>query len=639
MSTRPAEPPTSVRFGEDFEFNAQAYELRSGGIPLKLKPIPMALLLFLIEHRGELVTRDQIVERIWGKGVFLDSDNSINSAISKIRQALRDDPEQPRFVQTVTGKGYRFIAPVEEFGVPVLDTFAERRPAIEAPVPAKGKNTRAVVALSLFVFIFILVAGGLAYWVVQRVSHKPSAALTLRSIAVLPLENMSGDPSQEYFVDGMTDELTTDLAKLSSLRVISRTSAMRYKGSKKGMAEIARELNVDGIVEGSVLRAGNRVRITAQLIHASTDQHLWAETYEGDLGDVLKLQSNVAPAIADQVRAQLTPQQQTHLRSAQEVNPDAYEDYLRGLHYLTTQYSTPKDLVTAQRYFEESIRIDPRFALAYVRLADCYVFLGYFRQLSPEQAYRPAKEALRKALELDDGIGEAHATLAMLSWAHEWDWAATEREYNSALALVPNYAWARSNRADYLAWRGRRTEALAEVSRSRELDPGYSFAVCESSIYFQVRDYPSLIEASQRGMALEPNEWLHHYFLGVGYEGLGKRLEAIPEYQKAIEMSRGDQDPTAALAHIYAVLGRRAEAETILRDLERKSKNSYVSSYMIATIYAGLDNKDKAFQFLEKAYQQRSWDISWQIKSDLRIDNLRSDPRFQDLIRRIGIPN
>jgi TolB-like protein/DNA-binding winged helix-turn-helix (wHTH) protein/Tfp pilus assembly protein PilF len=636
LATRPAEPPPSVKFGEDFEFNGQAYELRSGGIPLKLKPIPMQLLLFLIERRGELVTRGQIVERIWGKGVFLDSDNSINGAISKIRQALRDNPEQPRFVQTVSGKGYRFIAPVEEFDIPSLGAGAHREPVITPPVLVKRDHTW--IALGLIVFA--IVAGGLTYWLLQRSSqNRRAAALAIHSLAVLPLNNLSGDPSQEYFADGMTDELTTDLAKLSSLRVTSRTSAMRYKESKKGIADIARELHVDGVVEGSVMRSGDRVRITAQLIQAATDQHLWAETYEGDLSDVLTLQGNVARAIAEQVRAQLTPQQQSHLRSAQTVDPEAYEAYLRGLHYLMIGYSTPNDLRTAMRYFEESIRKDPGFALAYVSLADSYVYLGGYRLLSPEEAYRPAREAVAKALELDDSIAEAHTTLAMLAWSHERDWAAAEREYNAAVAMAPNYAWGHSNRSDFLAWQGKRAEALAENSRSRELDPGYSFIVCESSINALLRDYPKLIEVSQRGVVLEPNEWLEHYFLGVGYEGVGRHQEAIREYQKSIEMSGGDQDPTAALAHLYGVVGRRADAEKILHDLERKSKTSYVSAYMIATIYAGLGDKDKAFESLEKAYRDRSWDITRQIKTDLRLDSLRSDPRFQNLLRRVGIPN
>jgi tetratricopeptide (TPR) repeat protein len=240
-------------------------------------------------------------------------------------------------------------------------------------------------------------------------------------------------------------------------------------------------------------------------------------------------------------------------------------------------------------------------------------------------------------LELDGSMGEAHATLAMLKWWHEWDWAAAEREFNLALELAPSYAWGHSSRSGFLAWSGRRAEALAEIGKARELDPGYSSAACESADYFQLRDYERLMEVSRRGIVSDPNEWLEPYFLGVAYEGLGRRPEAIPEYQKAIELSKGDQDPVAALAHAYAVVGRRTEAETMLRDLQRRSSEGYVSPYLIATIYAGLDNKDKAFEFLEKARQERSWDIAWQIKADPRIDNLRSDPRFQALLRRVGV--
>jgi tetratricopeptide (TPR) repeat protein len=414
---------------------------------------------------------------------------------------------------------------------------------------------------------------------------------------------------------------------------------MRYKGTKKSLPEIARELNVDGIVEGSVMRSGNRVRITAQLLHAPTDKHLWAEAYERDLGDVLKLQNEVAQAIAQQVRAQLTPQQQARFRSAGSVNPDAYEAYLRGRYYLSNQFTMERPLNMAKSYFEESIRKDPGFALAYSGLADSYVYLAFFGQgQSPDRAYRSAKEALRKALELDDSIGEAHDTLGLLSWRFEWNWDAAEREFSQAIALAPSYSCAHEDRAEYLSFIGRRADALAEMAKSNELDPGPSSAMTESGAYYQLRDYESLVETSRRGVASYPTEWVEHYSLGIGYEGTGKRLEAISEYQKAIEMSNGDHDATASLAHAFAAIGRRSEAEKILRDLERKSKSAYVSPYMIATIYAGLGEKDKAFELLEKAYQEKSLDISWHLKADLRIDNLRSDPRFQDLVRRVGYP-
>jgi TolB-like protein/Tfp pilus assembly protein PilF len=472
------------------------------------------------------------------------------------------------------------------------------------------------------------------------VSHRTNAALPLRSIAVLPLDNLSGDPSQDFFVDGMTDELITDLAKIGALRVTSRTSVMRYKGTKKSLPEIARELNVEGIIEGSVTRSGNRVRITAQLLNAPTDRHLWAETYDRDLGDVLKLQSEVAEAIAQQVRVQLTPQQQAQLRSARPVNPEAYDAYVRGRYYFTNDFSKPEKLKMAKSYFEESIRKDPDFALGYSGLADSYAYLAFFGavDMSPATAYKSAKEALRKALELDDSIGEAYDTLGSLSWRFEWDWNAAERNFDRAIALAPSYSCAHEDRALYLAFTGRRAEALDELAKSQQLDPGPGSTMVASGVYYQLRDYEELVEASRRGVVSNPNEWSEHYELGVGYEGMGKPLEAISEYQKAIELSDGNLDATASLAHAFAVIGRRAESEKILRNLERKSKTANVSPYLIATIYAGLGDKNNAFRFLEKAYEEKSLDISWFLKADLRIDNLRSDPRFQALLRRVGLP-
>jgi tetratricopeptide (TPR) repeat protein len=297
-------------------------------------------------------------------------------------------------------------------------------------------------------------------------------------------------------------------------------------------------------------------------------------------------------------------------------------------------------LNTAKSYFEEAIQKDPSFALAYSGLADSYVWLAFFGrgQVSPDHAYQAAKGAVRKALELDGSIGEVHDTLGLLSWRFEWNWDAAEREFNRAIELAPSYSCAHEDRTVFLAFMGRRAEALAGVEKSNKIDPGPSSAMAESATYYQLRNYQALIDASRKGAASNPNEWTEHANLGVGYEGTGKLLEAISEYQKAVEMSDGDQDATASLAHAYAVIGRRAEAKKILRDLEQKSKSAYVSPYIIATIYAGLGDKNRAFEFLEKAYQQRSLEMSWHLKADLRIDNLRSDPRFGTLLRRVGLP-
>lgn len=615
---------------DNFELDVRAGELRKRGVKLRLQGQPLQVLAALLQRPGDLVTRDELRAQIWPADTFVDFDHSLHNAIARLREVLGDSPQKPRYIETLPRRGYRFIAEVEEVEAP--EAAPQDKPDSPAPVAARKQK-----ALTVALVVLALIVLGLLLLKMRAVTQRASAAPPVRSIAVLPLDNLSGDPSQEFFVDGMTDELITDLAKVSSLRVISRTSVMRYKGTKKSLPEIARELNVDGIIEGSVQRSGQRVRITAQLLHAPTDRHLWAESFDRDVGDVLKMQSEVAEAIAQQVNVQLTPQQKARLHAARAVNPEAYEAYLRGRFYMTTEFSMPQQLRTAQRYFQEAIRKDPGFALAYSGLADSYTYLAFFRQLSPESARRPAQEAIRKALELDDSIGEAHETLAVLNWRYDWNWEAAEREFNQALALAPSYSCTHEDHSLYLSQHGRREEALAEVRRSIEMDPSTSSALTEAGAYYLLRDFPSLVEASRRGVAAHPHEWLEHYYLGIGYEGTGKRLEAISEYQMAIEMSGGDQDATAALAHAYVGIGRRAEAEKILQDLQRKSKNAYVSPYIIATIYAGLGEKNRAFEYLEQAYRERSLEISWSLKSDLRLDTLRSDPRFQDLLRRIGL--
>jgi TolB-like protein/Tfp pilus assembly protein PilF len=459
-------------------------------------------------------------------------------------------------------------------------------------------------------------------------SKRPS----IRSIAVLPLENLSRDQEQQYFVDGMTDALTTNLSKIGALRVISRTSAMHYKGTSKTLPEIAHELNVDGVVEGSVLRSGNRVRITAELLHGPSDRQVWAESYERDLGDVLRLQSEVAQAIAQQVRIQLTPQQQATLGSRQGVNPQAYEAFLKGR---SSNGITLKGLKEAQAYFEEAVQRDPSFALAYVGLADSYVSLGSFRWLAPQEAYRHANETIRKAVELNPNLGEAHSTLGWLNWRYEWDWATAEKEFKRALELNPNYVTGHINLGLYLGWSGQVVQGLAEYRKVAELDP---VSPPNAVLYYHLRDYKTLLEVSQKDVVLNPDNWLSKYWLGVGEEGTGDPQKAIAEYRKAVELSGGDSDATAALAHAYIAVGRRTEAETILREMLRRSETSYVAPYMIGSIYAGLGDKDRAFKLLERAFQERSPDIPWFLKADLRIDNLRSDPRYADLLRRAGLP-
>jgi TolB-like protein/DNA-binding winged helix-turn-helix (wHTH) protein len=618
-------------FGE-FRMDTHMRVLHKGEHPISLTAKAFEVLMLLVQHSGEVVSKDELMQTIWPDS-FVEESN-LTQTVFMLRKSLGETSSQ-KYILTVQGRGYRFGPEVKALSgngdagdiTPPSITQPSNIAEAGPQSPTRRNRTRAVLAFVLLVILAI----GVRLWLWPVLSRRADASVPLRSIAVLPLDNFSGDPSQEYFVDGMTDELITDLAKVSSLRVISRTSVMHYKGTKKSLPEIARELNVDGIVEGSVTRSGGRVRITAQLIRAPNDQHIWAESYDRDLGDVLRLQNEVAEAITQQVRAQLTPQQQAQFHPRVTVNPEAYDAYLRGHSYLM------RDTGTAKNYFEEAVQKDPGFAPAYAYLAEAYLDLGSFRKLDPGLASKFAEAAARKALDLDESSGEAHLVLAILKWRYDFDGPEAEREFASGIGLTPGYDCLHTYYVGYLASHGRRAEAMAEVARARELSPSVSYDLDEAVVDYELGDYQRLIEVGQRGVSLEPESWFNHYFLGVGYQGLGKPAQAIPEFQKAVKLSNSDQDPTAALAHAYAITGRKTEAERILRDFERQPKTTFISPYMTATIYAGLGDSEQAFKLLEKAYQERSMDLVWNLKSDPRVDGLRSDPRFQDLLHRVAL--
>jgi TolB-like protein/DNA-binding winged helix-turn-helix (wHTH) protein/Flp pilus assembly protein TadD len=621
-----------LRF-DNFELDLRTEELRKHGVRLRLQGQPLQVLAALLKRAGDVVTREELRAQIWTTDTFVDFDHSLHNAIARLREVLGDSAERPRFIETLPRRGYRFIAPVDAGDLP-----APSRAAGSATPAALSGHARLTKSHALLLTTaFAILAVSIVLWLARTGGAPANAAPRLNSIAVLPLENLSGDPSQEFFADGMTDQLITDLAKVGSLRVISRTSVMQYKGTRKSLPEIARELNVDTIVEGSVIRSGQRVRVTAQLVQAPTDLHLWAETYDRDLGDILKLQGEVAEAIAGQVRAQLTPTQQALIRRAAAVDPAAYDAYLKGRLYFVNEFTKPDSLKKAQHLFEEAIQKDPNFALAYAGLADTYLYLTFSGTLPKESAYQSAKKALAKALELDDTIGEAHDTLGVLYWQFDWDWDAAEREFNRAIALAPSYSCAHEDRAIFLAAAGRRSEALAEIAKIDQLDFSSSSATAESYTYYALRDYPALIEAARRALLLDPKDSRQHYFLGVGYEGTGEIQQAISEFQKAGQFSDGSLGPAVALAHAYSAAGKKAESEKILRDLERKAKRTSASPYTMATIYAGLGENDKAFDLLEKAYSEKSLDFALGLQSDLLLDRLRPDPRFQIMLRRIRL--
>jgi len=389
-------------------------------------------------------------------------------------------------------------------------------------------------------------------------------------------------------------------------------------------------------MEGSVLRVGNRVRIVAHVIDALSDQSLMAETFEGDVEDVLKLQREVAESISAKVRLKLTSQQQSRLHNAPKVDPQAYQAYLAATHVDLSGYQGIK---TSQRYALKAIEKDPNFAPGYIALAVTHLLLGAQRWQSSREAFPSAKQAIHKALELDESNCEAHVVLARISWQFDWDYQAAAKQYRRALELCPNDVGVNAEYGIHAAINGRISESRAAMAKSRELDVIQSEPfVGEAVINYHLRDYKGLIEIGQAFVAQNSNDWLAHNWLGVGYQGSGQTLQAIPEYQKAVELSQGDSDPTAALAHAYAASGRKAEAQKILREWLHQSETAYVSPYMIAAVYAGLGNKDKAFEYLEKAYQERSSDLTYFLRADLRIDSLRSDPRFQALVRRMNFP-
>jgi TolB-like protein/DNA-binding winged helix-turn-helix (wHTH) protein/Flp pilus assembly protein TadD len=629
-------------FGE-FRVDPQNRLLHKGEKPIALTPKAFEVLLLLLQHSGEVVAKDELIQAVWPDSFVEDS--NLTQTVFMLRKALGETSSQ-RYILTVQGRGYRFAPEVKTLSARDHGQGTISHPTIQGNAPAKTAvepvalnqriGMRAVlvcVALGLTVIATIL-------WLYPSVSRRASASGPLRSIAVLPLENLSGDPAQDYFADAMTDELITNLAKVGSLRVTSRTTVALYKHTAKTLPEIARELNVDGIVEGSITRSGQRVRVTAQLIRAPADQHLWAESYERDFGDALQLQSDVARAITEQVRAQLTPELKAQLTESRPVNPDAYDSYLRGRYYIyNVSFTDRETLNRAKDAFADAIRRDPSFSPAYSGLAQTYVSIAIFGgAVSPPEAFNLARAAIRKAIQLDPNNGEAYDALGVVQWRADFDWKAADEAFSRGIALSPSYSCAHEDRAIFLALMGRRAESLAELEKSKQIDPGPVSAGTELGVFIQLRDWARLLESSRQQLAANENDWLMHANLGLGYEGTGKVLEAIAEYQRAVELSNGgDLNAVASLGHAYAVAGRRYDAEKVLHDLEQKSREGKASPYLPATIYAGLDEKDKALALIEKAYRDKSLDIGWILKPDLRTDRLRSEPRFQAVLKRTGL--
>ena len=654
-------PSPIFRFGP-FEAKTSAQELSKNGTKIKLRGQPFSILELLLSRAGEVVTREEIRQKLWLADTFVDFEHGLNTSMKKLRQALCDSATEPRYIETIPRLGYRFIAPVEA----TVEPKAKKPTAVEtvsgvvaAPdsattvdseghvSPAAGTRPRlhwflapAVVVLAGAAVVFNVAGTRDRLFTLFRSTKNASVAVAsapkpLRSIVVLPLQNLSNNSAEDYFADGMTDELTTDLAQFGNLRVISRTSAMHYKHASRTAPEIGRELGVDTLIEGTVQRVGDRVRIRVQLIDSASDRHLWAKSYDHELKDVLVLQSSAARDIAEEVQGKVgSPPPDLRTTSLNPVKPGAYEDYLKGRYFWNKR--TEDGLKKSIDYFEQAISQDPKFAAAYAGLAGSYSILGS-DVLPARVASAKAHAAASKGLELDPTIAEGHAELGLVEFYYDWDWPRSEQEFRRAIELNPNYATAHQWYGYYLAAMGRFPEALEEARKAQQIDPlSLSINTTLAGRYRDLHQYAQAIDLNRRTLEMDPTFVPAHIALGAAYEDQGIWLQAVSEYQKAVDLSQNNPIALASLGSAYGHLGDQAAARKMIARLQEASKHHYVSAFDMATVFAGVGDSDTAFQWLEKAYAQRESQMAF-LNITRRMDPLRSDPRFADLLRRMGL--
>jgi TolB-like protein/DNA-binding winged helix-turn-helix (wHTH) protein/Tfp pilus assembly protein PilF len=637
------------RFGA-FEFDPRGRQLRKHGHTIRLHGQPLEILGLLLERPADVVLREELRARLWPEDTFVDFEHSLNAAVNKLREALGDDANHPRFIETVPRRG--FVALFEGTSAasapdstthdgPAINQEAVHllveKPAAEVLAPSEARTYRRTAWLAFISSAFLVVflvgfnIGGLR----ERFLGRPDPT-GIRSLAVLPLENLSRDPEQEYFADGMAEALTTELAQISALKVISHTSVVQYKGTKKSLPQIAQELSVDAVVGGAVQRSGDKVEITVQLIHAPSDRHLWAKSYERGLRDVLALQRDVAHAIADEIKAKLTPQEQARLTTARTVNPEAHDLYMRGvaLRDNNDEISLGKSI----DWFHRSLLNDSDYAPAHAGLSVAYTFQSFLGVLPARETFPKAEEEARIAIALDPSLGEAHDALAWVAYVYKWDWPLVEKELKRALELNPNDVDAHHYYSHYLFTMGRRTEALAEGEVAAGLDP--LSQIQKNHLlwqYVEAKEYDRAMEHAKKIVEVGPTDPAQYMLLADLYAGKGRFEEAIALLQKGISLSPTRTDLQAALANTYARMGKANEAWKMLRRLEKLPSSQYVSPIGIAIVYCALGEKDLAFEWLDKAIEQRDASVA-DLPTLPLLETLHADPRFEDLLRRVGLP-
>jgi TolB-like protein/DNA-binding winged helix-turn-helix (wHTH) protein len=611
----------------EFQLDCASFELRRQGSAEKserisLERIPMELLILLLERQGSVVTRQEIIERLWGKDVFVDTEHGINTAILKVRRALRENPGNPRFIQTVSGKGYRFVT--EKNGQPETSEHLYGR-TLRTRAPRAALVVFSLVALAT---VFFSGASLRDRWLTGVNSHP------IKSLAVLPLVNLSNDPGQDYFADGITEVLTTDLGKISALRVISGTSAMQYKGTGKKVPEIARELNVDAIVEGTVIRFGSHFRITANLVQASPEKHLWAETYESDVGEAVALQGKVAEAVASKIQATLTHREQDLLAARRSANSAAQDFYFMGRFALLT--GTAESSKKALTFFQQSIQNDPGYAPSYAGLAAVYAnwIPGLDR---PRDRMPRAREYAQKALELDNTLAEAHSVLGTIKLFYDWDWPGAESEFKQTMMLNPNHAWAHRWYSRGLVTQGRSEEAVSEANFSLAVDPsplGWDYFVW---VFLLAHRNDLASERAQKLVELAPNYSWGHWAQAQVLERQGKAEEAARESFKADELFLNDPQQIAGLKKALAQSGAAGYWKRKADDYKKLDRVGYAPPVLASEACLRVGDREAALQWLERGYNERD-DLMINLAVEPIFDTLHSDPRFQTLIQRVGIP-
>jgi TolB-like protein/DNA-binding winged helix-turn-helix (wHTH) protein/tetratricopeptide (TPR) repeat protein len=628
-----------IRFGV-FELDLRSEELRKQGMKIRLQGKPIAMLAMLLDRPGEVVTREELQHNLWPSDTFVDFEQGLNNAVKRLRAALDDRAETPRFIETLPRKGYRFVGAATGAGLATSaspDPIKDFHGAKQGPVSFAIFGTLALVALTV-----ALVGMNVADWRDQIFARTPKP--NIQALAVLPLANLSGDTEQEFFADGMTEALITELGKISGPRVISRQSVMEYKGSNKSLAEITRELNVDAVLEGTVARSGDRVKVTVHLAQVSPERQLWAKQYDRGTRDILSVEDDIARGVADEIQVELTSQARAQLSRPRSVNPEAYANYLHGRSVLAGgpgslsklaskgQY-TEQDIQTAIAYFKSAIDKDPAYAQAYAGLADAYILLGQpvWGGHPPNQTLSVAKEAATTALKLDPSLPEAHFSLAQ-TLQYDWNWPEAEKEYKLALKLNPYYVDAHLQYGRFVQALGRNDEALAHMHYAAELDP-FNIVVkeIEAWVTYASRQYDLALKQFE---SLGDEGGLLHT-----YREKGMYPEAIDTYKRWVATHPESQNLycLAVRASIYGLQGRNDEAEALIKELKETARYRYVSGFFFAEAYAGVGQRDQAITWLERAYEERD---QWMVfaNSYPGLDRLRSEPRFQVLMRRMNFP-